>query len=91
MSDKTQHCPGCKTRQDEIESLRYAAHSAIDDRKMLLKETKRLLMEVEIYENALRKITECPHPIPRADGMVDMDWNPARMVQIAEEALKEWT
>jgi len=51
-------------------------------------EIESLLMEVEIYENALRKITECPHPIPRADGMVDMDWNPARMVQIAEEALK---
>ena len=70
-----------KTRQDEIEHLRRAAHAAIDDRKMLLQETKRL-------RAALHKITECPHIIPRADGMVDMYWNPARMVQIAKEALK---
>ena len=51
-------------------------------------EIERLLSEVEIYENALRKITECPQIISRADGMVDTYWNPARMVQIAEEALK---
>ena len=43
--------------------------------------------EIERLRAALMKIVECPHPIPRADGMVDMDWNPARMVQIAKEAL----
>jgi len=47
----------------------------------------KLKAENERLRAALREIVECPHPIPRADGMVDMDWNPARMVQIAKEAL----
>ena len=43
--------------------------------------------EIERLRVALMKIVECPHIIPRADGMVDTYWNPARMVQIAKEAL----
>jgi hypothetical protein len=86
----------CASGAREIERLSEEMHrlrERNDTARRVLKSCDKTIKtqhaEIERLRAALTEIIECPHAIPRADGMVDMDWNPARMVQIAKEALRD--